>query len=602
MSLATRMIDVFKGRRGVVAVATGPSSFEPEYVSITSERIERDHLSGERCLGFYLLRESDKCCCSCADFDNKLETPDPKWREKAEAFYYALLRLGLSPIMELSQSGEGAHVWLFFRGEVDAWLPRSFWRALSKHISTPIKEIYPRQDHATGKGLGNLVRYPLWSNSAFVDVENEWVLVDPDAALADVKLIDGADLAMVAFQSGLGELIPDPSVTLTQIDVGDASAVISTRVARLIGEESTLLGKRWQNDPIGMTDTSRSAVAMSLCCELVRAYVPTPEIASALRTWCRKHGAEEKGDRDDWVNRTVAKAYDYVLSRNEKKSVSATTFWDAAHAYVDGIERGDQFHLCSGIRELDASIDGIGPGEVAIIAARPNHGKTALALQWLGFASSLGVRGLMISEEMGRLELGKRRLLSVSSIPDSQWVQASAAALRKDIDTFHRGKADVYIVESCSTIDRVDEVIDQFCSLYNVGLVAIDYLQLLGARMKDRYEIVTECSRRIKKAAQRNGVAILLLSQLNRAVEGREDNEPKLSDLRESGGIEQDADLVLFAQWPCRFDSRMPEHVYRIFCAKRRNGPIRHGRVETEFNPNKQIIGMPPLPPEVQSL
>ncbi len=150
----------------------------------------------------------------------------------------------------------------------------------------------------------------------------------------------------------------------------------------------------------------------------------------------------------------------------------------------------------------------------------------------------------------------------------------------------------MYLLNGCGTIERVEEIIDQFVSLHGVGIVAVDYLQLLTSRQgSDRYEVVTEISRRIKRCAGRNRIPILALCQLNREVEKRTDNEPKLSDLRESGQIEQDADLVLFTQWPHKFDTSMPPHMYRIYCAKRRNGPIRTARIETTFDPNRQTIG-----------
>lgn len=602
MRLAELILARFGGRHDYVAVATGVI-FQPEHVQagLTAERLEREHLSGERCLGFYVLDEHARCRATLVDFDNKVETPDPQWKQKAEQFYYGLGQLGINATVELSQSGEAAHVWLFFSEPTDAWIPRAFWRAVASKLEMRLPEVYPRQDRHVGKGLGNLVRYPLWNQSAFVNVEEDWVLEDPAEALDRAQLLTGTDLKLVSFQAGMGELNPDPQPETVQIE-GAAGGIISVRVQRLVSSTSTLLGKRWRNNAVGMADKSRSAVAMSLCCELVRAYVPTPEIQSALRAWCNTHGAEAKGNRDDWINRTVAKAYDYVVQKVESKSVAATTFRDAAHAFVDRIEKGQQIYVPSGISELDESMDGVAPGEVCIIAARPSHGKTAVALQWLASASKLGVAGLLISEEMSMIEIGKRRLQSVTSVPSEQWVAASAHVLRRDIDDWHNGTVDVYLVESCNTIDRAEEVIDQFVQLYNVGLVAVDYLQLLGARNMDRYEVVTECSRRIKQTARRNNVAILLLSQLNRSVENRDDHEPKLSDLRESGGIEQDADLIIFPQYPIRFDATKPADLYRIYGAKRRNGPIRQPCMELKFNPHRQIIGLPPLPDGVLDL
>jgi KaiC/GvpD/RAD55 family RecA-like ATPase len=603
VTLAENIIARFAGRRDLIAVGAG-DTFAPEQCAPTAKRIESDHLGGTCCLGFYVLDEQSRCCCTAADFDNKPHAPDPLWREHAEQFYYALLQFGLSPLVEISQSGQAAHVWLFLSEPTDAWIPRAFWRALARRLDAKCPEIYPRQDRHEdkSKAVGNLIRYPLWNRSAFVDVENDWTPIDPVEAIENARLTTGTDLKLIAFQAGLGELSPDPRVELAAIDIG-GGAILPIRVARMIADPGTMLGKRWRNDPAGMDDKSRSAVALSLCCELVRAYVPTPEIHSALRAWLDEHDPDRKYDREKWRDDTVLKAYDFVVQRREVRSVAATTFRDAAHAYIDLIESNSRVYVPSGIAELDESIDGIAPGEVCVIAARPGHGKSALAIQWLASAARLGVRCLFISEEMSHVEIGKRRLLSITDVPQEQWVAASAAVLRKDVNAHHENAADVYLVEQAATIDRVDELIDQFCGLYHVGLVAIDYCQLLHDRTKkDRYEVVTEISRRVKQSAGRNHVPILMLSQLNREVEKRDDNEPKLSDLRESGGIEQDADLVLMAQYPCKFDASAPDDLYRIVVPKRRNGPVRKPRIELRFNPHRQIVGMPDLPDELKDL
>lgn len=604
VDLADLILARFKGRPDFTAVANG-EAFAPDQRAITAERLRKEHLSGERCLGFYLLDEQSRCWCTTVDFDNKVKDPDPEWKAKAERVYYALSELRLSPLVEISQSGNGAHVWLFLSEPTPAWSPRAWWRALANRLNIRFKEIYPRQDtHDGGKGMGNLVRYPLWNQSSFVDVENDWALLDPIDALKSVRDTCSADLSLLAFEAGMGELRPDPKPAQSIVLV-DTDDLMPLRVQRLIEKNGSLLSKRWRGETTGMKDTSKSAIAMSICTELVRSYVPTPEIASALRHWCRLNGAEKKGDRDDWIGRTVSKAYDFVLTKYEAKSIASATFQSAAHAYLDRIERGDQLYAESGIAELDHSIEGVGEGEVCIIAGRPNHGKTAVGLQWIdNVASNMGWPGLFISEEMGIAEVGKRRVLSISDIPQDQWVAASVSHIRREIDDYHNGKAPVHLVESCCTIDRVEELCEQYVLLHGVKVLAIDYLQLLGARAKhDRYEIVTEVSVRVKQLTRRLGLRTLLLCQLNRSVEGRDDHEPRMSDLRESGQIEQDADLIIFTQYPCRFDSDIPKDVYRFWCAKRRNGAIRESRIETKFNPNRQFVGITSgMPKEILDL
>jgi KaiC/GvpD/RAD55 family RecA-like ATPase len=597
MSIAELIVSHFRGRRDVIAIGKG-AGFEPfEYADgIQPEWLDEKHLSGVQCLGFYLLTAESECFCTCVDFDNKPDSPDPLWKDKAEQVYFKLCSAYLSPIVEISQSGNAAHVWLFFEAATPAWLPRAFWRALAANLGTDFKEVYPRQDRLTGKGIGNLVRYPLWGQSHFVEIESEWSELSPEVALDGVRKVSGDDLKLLAFEMGLGELKPEVDLSVGSVDPSG----LPNRVAILVGREWTLLGKRWRGETTGLKDESRSGISMSIAVELVRQYVPTPEIEAAIRYWCRQHGASDKADRDDWIGRTVAKAYDFILSKKEVSSINASTFRDAAHAYLDMFQRGEVVHVGSGIKELDESIDGVSPGEVAIIAGRPGHGKSALGAQWIDAASSRGIPCLFISEEMSAIELGKRRILSISDVPQDDWTVENVPYIREQINDHHATRAPVYIVESCSSIDRVEEVIDQFCQIHGVKMVCVDYIQLLSSR-GDRYEAVTDISRRIKQAARRNNCSVLALAQLNRGVEKRDDAIPKLSDLRESGQIEQDADLIVFVQWPCKIDPKADPEEYRLIVGKRRNGPIRMALIDTVFNPARQFIGEIPVIPEFES-
>jgi len=584
--LATALVSTFRGRASHIAVGT-ERGFAP-YPCPDSDKaqwLDERHLSGKQPLGFYLLTEQSTCGVSCVDFDNKPEDPDPLWMSKAQAVYDQLVGMNVVPLVEISQSGNAAHVWIVFSELVEAWIPREFWKALARKMGVEFKEIYPRQDTLGGKRMGNLVRYPLWNQSRFVDVENEWETIPPLQALRQVGRYTGSDLRLIAWQTGLGDI-----ERKTPVVEGGGINGLSPRVQALIARPESLIGKRWANDTTGMKDTSSSAVAMSIAVELVRSYVPTPEIESALRVWCQKH-SPTKGERDDWIRQTTYNAYKFLVERMEQKSVQMSTFESACLEYIKTLRTGGEHYISTGIGLLDASIDGISPGEMCIIAARPGHGKSAFCFQWLDYAAGHGVPGLIISEEMTATSIGKRRLLSVSGLPAEQWSQETADDLERDVREYHRNRAPVYIVENCNSIARVDEIIDQYCRLYGVGIVAVDYLQLLTARKDVRYDDVTEISRRLKQAASRNNCAMLALSQLNRDIEKRGKYEPKSSDLRESGQIEQDADMIMFLVWMHSVDPSKPAYDYQIWVTKRRNGPIRQRRVDTTFNPERQIIG-----------
>jgi replicative DNA helicase len=590
MSDAELILNCFRGRSNYVAVCDDGKTFHPAELKepLKASWLESEHLSGKRCLGFYLMTADNGVFCTCVDFDNKEEHPDPQWRDKAESVYYLLANAGLSPCVEISASGRAAHVWLFLERETEAWIPRAFWKGVSARLNIAMPEVYPRQERLSGKGIGNLVRYPLWNQSRFVDIEAEWQEISVESALS-VNRTSGPDLKMLAFDLGFGTLQPETSVT------ADASG-LPARVKDRISRHASLIAKRWNGDMSGLKDPSRSALCQSIACELVRTYVPTTEIEAALRIWCREHDYD-KGEREGWISDTVAKAYDFVLSRTEKKSVSVGTVKDACHEYLSQLEKGETIVVPSGLGELDYSIGGVGFGEMAVVAARPSHGKSAFALQWADQAASLGVSSLLISEEMGKLEIGKRALLSISEFNELEWKERMSV-MRGDVDEHYAKREPIHLVESCNTVDRAEELIDQYCAIYGVRLVVVDYLQLLSCRGQGRYETVTEVSQRLKKAARRNDCAMLALCQLNREIEKRDNWSPKLSDLRESGQIEQDADLVLFLQWPLRSNAKTKDkhgndvqvdpNEYRIWCAKRRNGAIKSPLVTVRFNPDRQ--------------
>lgn len=585
--LAEQLAKVFRGRGDKIAVADG-NAFHPEDCTAHAERIEAEHLAGVRCLGFYLLDEESHCYVSCADFDNKPDRPDPLWREKAERVYFLLANVGLSPLVEVSQSGDAAHVWLSFREPVPAWLARAFWRAVSSKLELPIPEVYPRQDTLAKGGLGNLVRYPLWNQSRFVDVESDWETIVPAEALSSAARTDVGSLRLYGWELCGSELRPEATAVVETDD-----GVLPARVHEKLKKPHTLLSRRWFGDTFGMNDPSKSALVQAIACELVRAYVPTAEICAALRVWCKSFGYE-KGEREDWIERTTSKAYDFVFHRLEQKSAECSTLETAAIDYLESIRSGTCSAVKSGIPDLDASIEGVGFGEVAIVAGLPGHGKTALAMQWILSAAGEGMPGLILSEEMSRIALGKRVVQVSTAVHEEHW-REHLDAVAGHVRTLFQDRALIRVREQCGTIDRAEELIDQHCQVDGVRIVAIDYLQLLGSRHGKRYEDVSEVSRRLKQAAARNGCAMLVCCQLNREINKRQNFEPRNSDLRESGQIEQDADLILFAQWPYRLQcDYQDESEYRIYCTKRRNGPVNSPVVITTWNPERQIVGWSP--------
>jgi replicative DNA helicase len=246
----------------------------------------------------------------------------------------------------------------------------------------------------------------------------------------------------------------------------------------------------------------------------------------------------------------------------------------------------------TGFTDLDRKTSGFHPGDLIIIAGRPSMGKTALAIniaENVALDSKLPVA--IFSMEMGASQLATRMIGSVGKLnqqdlrtgrlQDDDWGRLTHA-LGKLND------APIHIDESAalSSLDLRARSRRLHRQNNGLGLIVVDYLQLmssnLGKASENRATEISEISRSLKALAKELHVPVVALSQLNRSLEQRTDKRPVMSDLRESGAIEQDADLILFIYRDEVYNSDSPSQgKAEIIIGKQRNGPI--GKVELAF-------------------
>ena len=578
VEITEEILNYFKGREDHCARQEVGQSFRPLERPITDGDFRQVHLYGDACFGFYLMREDNTVYCTCVDFDNHDDHPDPDWRKKADATFFFLQQQGYEPVMELSQSGKGAHVWLFFEEPVPAWLTRKFWKSVALKVGITFKEIYPRQDVLRGKGLGNLIRYPYWNHSKFVDPENDWRQI----GFGSPAYTSRGELEDSCVKFGVSPKPPE--------DIAQDASGLPAEIGRLLMSPTSTFYRRWNqvwdesflaNDP----DTSESAVVFYFTQELVYQRVHTDVIRKAIKYWCSENNYS-KGENDVWVETVINNAYDSVNNRLAKSDQPAETIIDCAQSFLNTV--GNNFYYGSGIKALDASIDGVGSGEVAIVAARPGHGKSALAIQWLISQGMQNVNTLMLNAEMSAREIGKRIIMWDSPNKDDEYLKANKAEIMNAVKQKWENKGKVFY-RPVGTIDDVEENIRFFVEHKQVQLVAVDYLQLLrSTATQGRYETVTDISQRIKGAARDNDIAIIALCQVSREVEKRDKVSFQGSDLRESGQLEQDADLIMFCWSHLKVTNASNPKRYDIHIVKRRNGPIRKQTVHIEFSPSEQ--------------
>ena len=244
----------------------------------------------------------------------------------------------------------------------------------------------------------------------------------------------------------------------------------------------------------------------------------------------------------------------------------------------------------TGYHDLDSKTSGLQPGDLLIVAGRPSMGKTSLALNMAEHvAIDVGLPVAVFSMEMGGTQLAMRMLSSVGKLDahrvrtgrlnDDEWSRLSFA-----LGKMH--EAPLYIDETpaLNPIDLRARARRLHRQCGKLGLIVIDYLQLMSAagHGENRATEISEISRSLKSLAKELSVPVIALSQLNRSLEQRPNKRPVMSDLRESGAIEQDADVIMFIYRDEVYNPDTPDKgSAEIIIAKQRNGPI--GMVRLTF-------------------
>lgn len=286
-----------------------------------------------------------------------------------------------------------------------------------------------------------------------------------------------------------------------------------------------------------------------------------------------------------------------ILTRNEDEEIPSIAE-GAMEVYEDLVrvyESGEPLGVSLQFPTLTKWLGGLQGGKVYILAGRPAMGKTALALNIAEYVASQGDKNVLcFSLEMEKKEYAKRLMLKYANT--NSYMINNGLVDEETMDRLTQSLA--YMSELALSIDdktpctpmKVElGIINMVNNKGSCDLVVIDYLQLMDndTRTKDRQADISEISRKLKQLANKYNVPIICLSQLSRALEVREDKHPKLSDLRESGAIEQDADVVLFVY---RGEYYEPENIdlrgrAEVIVAKQRDGVS--GTIPFAFNGSK---------------
>lgn len=234
----------------------------------------------------------------------------------------------------------------------------------------------------------------------------------------------------------------------------------------------------------------------------------------------------------------------------------------------------------TGFKDLDAMLLGLWPGQLVICAARPSQGKSTLALNIAENFCDRGVATLFMSLEMGRREFQLRSLARAARIDglrlaSGTLTEEEAARLKLGVETVRR-RSNMHLEEGGAvTVQQLAATAARLVRTHQVGLVVVDYIQLMSQpNAENRTNEVGAISRGLKLLARKLDVPVLALSQMSRAIESRSEKRPTLSDLRESGSLEQDADVVMFIHDESAYDAdKPPSGTVEVIVAKNRRGP-----------------------------
>jgi replicative DNA helicase len=235
----------------------------------------------------------------------------------------------------------------------------------------------------------------------------------------------------------------------------------------------------------------------------------------------------------------------------------------------------------TGFKDFDAKTAGLQPADLIIVAARPGMGKTAFSLNIAGHAAFSGYGVAVFSLEMAKEQLALRLLCSEARVDNARVRTgylsdrdfpklATAAGKLHDALIYIDDTPAISVLELRAKARRLARDRDK-----KLGLIIVDYLQLMrgtGAA-QNREQEISEISRSLKALAKELNVPVMAISQLNRRVEDRNDKTPQLSDLRESGAIEQDADVIAFIYREAAYNPKSDDNTATITIAKQRNGP-----------------------------
>ncbi len=407
-----------------------------------------------------------------------------------------------------------------------------------------------------------------------------------------------------AEQSVLGSMITDKNAVVEAIEkleendfYRDGHKVIFKTISEMFKDDMpvdlvTLLERLKSTEKLekagGVTYVSELSSSLLTTINL-SAYIKIVKEKSILRKLIKastsiiEDSYNKQGEVEEVLEGAEKKIFDIAEKRTTSDFEPLNVVLERGFLEIERLfnNKGEITGVGSGFVDLDAKTSGFQKGDMVLIAARPSMGKTTFALNIAEHAALREGKSVVVfSLEMSKEQLAYKLLCSEANV---DMLKLRTGALDdKDWENIARAtgplsKAKIYIDDTAGvTVMEMRSKCRRLKLEYGIDLIVIDYLQLMsGSSNESRQQEVSEISRSIKALAKEMECPVIALSQLSRAPEQRADHRPMLSDLRESGSIEQDADLVMFLYRDEYYNKETEDtNIAECIIAKQRNGPV----------------------------
>jgi len=542
-NVTMEQLAMFRGRPDVYADES-EGYFKPVRGNL-SDSLLAGHLAGTQGpYGIYLMDCEDMVDVICWDLDDHegCDNQHSMIVQQAKELVQRLCDQGFDPVIERSKGGRGYHVWVLFERPVHAWRVR----LLAKHFTPDGAEFFPKQDHVREGGFGNLVRLPGCGKSQWLGGTEPSITSVVDFNEACMRLdipVEEPVRSEVIYEAQEGDA-RRAAAALRAIDPEHADDYHTwIKIGQALHSVDSELFETW--DEWSQNSDKYSSVE---CVRKWETFYATP---GGVGLGTLYHLAREFG----WKDKPVG-----------------SNFISLGQAQHKADEMGPPIYIPTGIGPLDEACDGYCPGDLVVVGGRPSHGKSVFGFSLLENAARQGYRGLMVSIEMSDVEIARRTQLH--SLPDGV-------------------KDNVFIVESRPDHNDILTHIEKAVEELGISVVVVDYAQLIrGNNQGSRRLDVTDAAEALKQLCRDHGISIVLLSQLKRTVSERDgDAIPRSSDLSESGGLENAADVIYLLWYNHKEDPEAPRDMYSIYVTKRRNGVIREPIVTCTFYAEEQRYG-----------